>query len=58
MSRLKALFYSIKLTPWFFHQSWRYVVTRKLSSKIEYLIGIVPAWIRFTIYAYKDLRIE
>ena len=58
MGRLKALFYSVKLTPWFFHQSWRYVTTKKINSKIEYLTGIVPAWVRFTIYTYKDLRAE
>jgi hypothetical protein len=56
MSRIKSLFFSLKMTAWFVKTSWRYVTTKKISSKIEFIAGILPAWVRFTFATYKDFR--
>jgi len=56
MSRIKATFSAVKMSSWFVKTSWAYIVTKRLSSKVEFFVGIFPAWVRFTIATYKDCR--
>jgi hypothetical protein len=56
MSRIKSAVKSICMTKWFIKTSWQYINTNSISSKAEFFIGIVPAWIRFTIATYKDCK--
>jgi len=52
MKKIKAMFYAISLTKWFFVKSWSYIVTSNPKSKIEYFTGIIPAWFRFINLSY------
>ena len=54
MKQLKAAIKSIYMTKWFFIASWKYIVTKTFASKVEFFKGIIPAWFRFTVAAYKD----
>jgi hypothetical protein len=56
MSRIKSAVKSICMTKWFIKTSWQYINTNSIRSKVEFFIGIVPAWVRFTIATYKDCR--
>jgi len=56
MKRIIAAAKSLAMTGWFVKASWGYIVTRRPSSKVEFIVGIVPAWFRFTISTYKDIR--
>jgi hypothetical protein len=56
MNIARSYLSAIKMTPWFVKASWRYVVTKRLSSKVEFFIGIIPAWARFTVMTYKYCR--
>ena len=47
---------AIGMTKWFITASWRYVVTKSFSSKVEYFLGLIPAWVRFTVATYKDFK--
>jgi hypothetical protein len=44
------------MTIWFVKSSWYYVTTKRFSSKVEFFVGLIPAWVRFTFYTYKDFR--
>lgn len=54
MKKLKAMFYAISLTKWFFIKSWSFIVTSNPKSKIEYFKGVMPAWFRFIGLVYHD----
>ncbi len=56
MSRPQSFLLAIKMTIWFVKTSWYYVTTKRFSSKVEFLFGLIPAWVRFTFYTYKDFR--
>lgn len=56
MSRTKAVFNALKMTPWFIVTSWRYVVGKRFISKVEFFTGLIPAWFSFTVATYKDCR--
>ena len=54
MKKIKSALKAISITPWFIKESWHYITTKKFSSKIDFFIGVFPAWIKFTTAAYKD----
>jgi hypothetical protein len=56
VSRIQSLLKAISMAKWFAKTSWCYVTTKRFSSKVEFLFGLIPAWIRFTLYTYKDFR--
>ena len=56
MNKFKAVIMAIGMTKWFITASWRYVVTGSFSSKVEYFLGLIPAWVRFTVATYKDFK--
>jgi hypothetical protein len=56
MGKTKSLIKAVGTAPWFFKASWRYATTRAFSSKLEYVAGVLPAWVRFTVAMYKDCR--
>ena len=56
MNRIKSAIKAVGMTGWFIKTSWQYITTKHLSSKVEFLVGIIPAWIRFTFATYKDCR--
>jgi len=43
------------MTPWFVSESWSFVVTKTFTSKIEFFIGLAPAWYRFVKLTYGDI---
>ena len=57
MSVIKSIALSLKMTPWFIRESWKYITTKRLRSKIEFARGLLPAWFRFTVATYKDIRL-
>ena len=56
MKTYTAALKALGMTRWFITASWRYVVTKSLNSKVEYFVGLVPAWGRFTVATYKDFK--
>ncbi len=56
MNRCKALYWTLKKTPWFIENSWYYIVNYRWKSKVEFFVGIVPAWFCFMKLTYKDCR--
>jgi len=56
MNRLNALTKAVAMTPWFVKNSWSFVVTKRFSSKVEFITGLIPAWFRFTCLTYKDFK--
>jgi hypothetical protein len=56
MGIFKSARSSIGMTKWFIVTSWGYIVTKKFKSKVEFFMGIIPAWLNFTIATYKDCR--
>jgi len=51
---LIAAWESSKLTWWFIETSWGYIVTKKLSSKFEFFLGLIPAYIGFMKLTYTN----
>jgi hypothetical protein len=58
MDKIEAALKSIAMTKWFILTSWSYITTKKLSSKVEFFTGLIPAWIRFTYYTYTDVYLS
>jgi len=58
MNRSKSTIKALGMTGWFLKNSWSYIVTKKLSSKVKFLKGLIPAWAKFTIATYKDCRLN
>lgn len=56
MSRTESIIKSLGMTKWFIVESWKYIATKHLSSRIEYVTGLIPAWSRFIMATYKDYR--
>ena len=53
---MKAALMTISMTPWFIKTSWGYMVTKSGRSKLAFATGLVPAWVRFSIATYKDIK--
>ena len=58
MNRFISAIKAVGMARWFFVNSWSFVITNKIDSKIEFFKFIIPAWYRFTISIYKDCRRE
>lgn len=58
MSKTRSAFRALMMTRWFILTSIRYVVTKRWQSKVEFLTGVFPAWVRFTVATYGDFRAE
>ena len=56
MNRIESAIKSISMTGWFIKASWQYITTKHMGSKLEFFVGIIPAWFRFTVETYKDCR--
>ena len=56
MNIVKSFYKALYMTPWFIKESWSYIVIKHWSSKIEFFVGLIPAWYRFTVLTYKDHR--
>ncbi len=56
MNRFKSAVKALGMTSWFVKASWSYITTKHLKSKVEFFVGVVPAWCRFTTGAYTDYR--
>mgnify|MGYP003661182627 CR=1 FL=1 len=56
MNKVKAAVKAAGMTTWFIKNSWSYVTTKRLSSKVEFVVGLLPAWCRFTYATYKDFK--
>ncbi len=56
MSIFKSIVKALLMSKWFVKTSWGYIVTKNFESKVEYFLGVIPAWVRFTIATYKDCR--
>jgi hypothetical protein len=57
MTKIKSAVKSIMMTKWFIKTSWQYINTNRVSSKVEFFVGVVPAWARFVAATYKDCRL-
>ena len=53
MSRSKSLLKSLGMARWFFSESWSYMD----EYRVEFFVGVIPAWIRFTKATYLDCRL-
>jgi len=56
MKNLKAMILAISITPWFIKTSWGYIVNNSVKSKAKFVVGLIPAWVRFTVLSYKDIK--
>ena len=57
MKKIKAALKAVAMTGWFVRASWSYIVTKRFGSKVEFFTGLLPAWVRFTHYTYKDIHL-
>ncbi len=56
MNRFDSAAKALGMTSWFVKASWSYITTKHFNSKVEFFVGVVPAWYRFTIETYADYR--
>ena len=56
MNRVKAAVKAVGMTKWFIKTSWSYITTKSLQSKVEFITGLIPAWLKFTHATYKDFK--
>ena len=56
MNKIKAAIMAVVMTKWFITTSWSYIITKSFSSKVDYFVGLIPAWGRFTVATYKDFK--
>lgn len=56
MKEFKALMQALSETPFFITASWDYVVTDHFDSKVDYFLGVVPAWCRYMRLQYNHYR--
>ena len=56
MTKLKAFYATIKMTKSFVKTSYSDIVTKHPSSKVDFLLGVLPAWFRFSKLTYKDFK--
>lgn len=57
MKKIKHFIFALSMTKWFFVKSWSFIVTSNPKGKIEFFKGIIPAWVRFTYYVYRDMQL-
>ena len=49
---IKAALRAVGMTKWFIITSWVYMT----DNKLHYFKGLVPAWARFTLATYRDMK--
>ena len=49
---IKAALRAVGMTKWFILTSWVYMS----DNKLHYFKGLVPAWARFTLSTYRDMK--
>jgi hypothetical protein len=53
---IRSILKTASMMPWFIKQSWAYVVTGSVKSKVEFFIGVIPAMFRFCALTFKDCQ--
>ncbi len=56
MNKTHSAINTLKKTSWFCIESWKFITTKSIVSKLEYFIYLIPAWYRFSLATYKDYR--
>ena len=56
MKNCKVCNTEFKKADRFIKASWSYVVTKRFSSKVEFITGLIPAWFVFTKLTYNDIK--